>query len=65
MKFFIVNNNLINMTAEELNTLEALLKKAKQEDRLRVYSDGGYVMCSVEYIYTENNVLVMGVKTEW
>jgi len=53
------------MTTQELNTLEALLKKAKQEDRLRVYSDGGYVLCSVEYIYTEDKVLVMGVKTEW
>lgn len=49
------------MTTEELNTLETLLKKAKQEDRLRVYNDE-HDMYWVEYIYTDNNVLIMNIK---
>lgn len=52
------------MTTQELNTLEALLKKAKLEDRLRVYNDE-HDICWVEYVYTDNDMLIMDVKNNW
>ncbi len=52
------------MTTQELNTLEALLKKAKAEDQLRVYSEEDCT-CWVEYIYADNNTLFIEVKNNW